>query len=49
MIGNFLVDVLLKKNMQGLDSHIYAVGRSKEKCMRRFSNCIAPQFSFHSA
>ena len=38
MIGSFLVDVILEKNLiNGLSCTVYALGRSEEKAMVRFS------------
>ena len=37
MIGSFFVDVILKKNQEGLDCTVYALGRNREKAMSRFS------------
>ena len=36
LIGSFLVDVLMEKNLDGLDLRIYALGRSAEKARARF-------------
>ena len=37
MIGSFLVDVLLEKNIRdGLDCTVYALGRNREKAEQRF-------------
>ena len=39
MIGSFLVDVILKKNVDyGLNCNVYALGRNEENAKRRFSN-----------
>ena len=39
LIGSFLIDVILKKNMaDNLNCKIYALGRNKEKAAKRFSN-----------
>lgn len=37
LIGSFLVDVLMKKNEQGLNCTVYAIGRDEEKARNRFS------------
>ena len=37
LVGSFLVDVLMTKNMQGLDCTIYALSRNKKKALERFS------------
>ena len=38
LIGSFLVDVILEKNIQtDLNCTLYALGRNREKAMRRFS------------
>lgn len=38
LIGSFLVDVILEKNIQSdLNCTVYALGRDREKAMRRFS------------
>jgi len=37
LLGSFFVDVLMEKNRQGLNCTVYALGRSKEKAMMRFS------------
>ena len=43
LVGSFLVDVILTKNMQGLDCTVYALGRSKKKAERRFSKWFADE------
>ena len=40
MIGSFLVDVIMKKNTEGLNCKVYPMGRNKEKGERRFSNYV---------
>jgi len=40
LIGSFLVDVLLRKNKDGLNCKIYALGRNKQKSIIRFSQWI---------
>ena len=37
LLGSFLVDVLMQKNKDGLNCSIYALGRSKQKAIDRFS------------
>ena len=38
MIGSFLIDVIMYKNLNaGLCGHIYAVGRNEEKSRNRFN------------
>ena len=37
MIGSFLIDTLMSKNMDGLNCSIYAIGRSIEKAEQRFT------------
>ncbi len=37
LLGSFLVDVLMQKNLNGLDCNIYALGRSAKKAEDRFS------------
>ena len=37
MIGSFLIDTLMSKNMDGLNCSIYAIGRSREKAEQRFT------------
>ena len=37
LIGSFLVDVLMEKNIAGLNCEVYALGRNKEKADARFS------------
>lgn len=38
MIGSFLIDVLMQKNKSSNNIHVYALARSKEKMMKRFSD-----------
>lgn len=38
LVGSFLVDVILTKNVEGLNCTVYALGRSEEKANKRFSN-----------
>ncbi len=37
LVGSYLVDVLMTKNMEGLDCTVYALGRNSERAMQRFS------------
>lgn len=37
LIGSMLIDVIMRKNSNGLNCTIYALGRSEEKMRRRFS------------
>lgn len=39
LIGSFLIDVLCKKNDEGLNCTIYALGRDEIKAQSRFSYC----------
>jgi len=49
MLGSFLVDVIMKKNENGLGCKIYALGRDSEKAYKRFENHINSKwFSFFS-
>ena len=50
MIGSFLVDVILEKNItDGLNCTVYALGRNKEKAKERFHRFTDdPQFVFIS-
>lgn len=49
LIGSYMVDVLMTKNMEGLDCTIYALGRNKERAMQRFSKWNKdPHFQFIS-
>lgn len=38
LIGSFLIDVILEKDLSGLGCTVYALGRSEEKARARFSN-----------
>ena len=47
MIGSLLIDVIMKKNEQGLGCKVYALGRNREKAENRFrKHCYDPSFSF---
>lgn len=50
MIGSFLVDVILEKNLfDGLNCTVYALGRNQEKAKARFSKFVDdPHFIFIS-
>lgn len=37
LLGSFLVDVLMQKNMVGLNCTVYALGRTQKKAEKRFS------------
>lgn len=39
LIGSCLIDVLMLKNSQGLNCKVYALGRSEERAIARFSYC----------
>ena len=41
LIGSMLVDVIMKKNGEGLNCTIYAIGRSESRMRRRFEYCYA--------
>lgn len=38
MLGSFLVDVLMAKNKDNLNCHIFALGRNEEKAQKRFGD-----------
>ena len=47
LVGSFLVDVLMQKNLEGLCCKVYALGRSEEKAKARFGDrSTDPFFSF---
>lgn len=47
LIGSFFVDVILEKNKTGLNSTVYALGRSEEKARGRFGTHFAdPELVF---
>lgn len=50
MIGSFLVDVIMDKNMEdGLNCTVYALGRNEQRAKDRFSYCCCePTFKFIS-
>lgn len=39
MIGSLLIDVIMRKNQEGLNCKIYALGRNEEKAKSRFAYC----------
>ena len=39
LIGSFLIDVLMEKNLSGLDCTVYALGRNEQRAKERFSYC----------
>ena len=39
MIGSCLIDVIMRKNQEGLNCKIYALGRNSEKAKSRFAYC----------
>lgn len=46
LIGSAIIDVLMTANKQGATIHIYALGRSREKLLTRFSSYVDHRF-FH--
>lgn len=47
LIGSFLIDVLMEKNLCGLKCKIYAIGRNTEKAKVKFANHFeSPFFEF---
>ena len=49
LIGSFLIDVLMEKNLQGLDCKVYALGRNLDKARNRFERYwTSPLFEFVS-
>ena len=49
LIGSFLIDVLKKKNLHGLNCKVYALGRNLEKAKNRFERYwTSPFFEFVS-
>ena len=45
MLGSFLIDVLSYKNINdGLNCHIYALGRNRDKAKKRFSDIYSADF-----
>lgn len=39
LVGSFLTDVLMKKNSEGLNCTVYALGRNEQRAKERFSYC----------
>lgn len=49
LIGSFLIDVLMEKNLHGLNCKVYALGRNLEKAKNRFERYwTSPFFEFVS-
>lgn len=49
LIGSFLIDVLMEKNLQGLNCKVYALGRNLDKARNRFERYwTSPLFEFVS-
>lgn len=47
LIGSMIIDVIMKKNKDGLNCRIYALGRSKDRMYKRFQYCFEnPLFKF---
>lgn len=47
LIGSMLVDVIMRKNNEGLNCTVYALGRSEERMCIRFKYCFEnPLFTF---
>lgn len=47
LIGSVLVDVIMKKNMEGLNCILFALGRSENRMKSRFEYCFdSPLFHF---
>lgn len=47
LIGSMIIDVIMKKNKDGLNCRIYALGRSKDRMYERFQYCFEnPLFKF---
>ena len=40
LVGSCFVDVIMKKNQQGLNCKVYALGRNEEKAKERFAYCV---------
>lgn len=40
LIGSMLIDVIMKKNLDGLNCTVYALGRSKSRMKARFEYCF---------
>ena len=49
LIGSFLIDVLMERNLHGLNCKVYALGRNLDKAKNRFQKYWAsPLFEFVS-
>lgn len=49
LIGSFLIDVLMEKNLHGLNCKVYALGRNLDKAKNRFEKYwMSPLFEFVS-
>ena len=48
LIGSFLIDVIMEKNIHGLNCHVYALGRKVKRAEQRFYYCFFnnPFFTF---
>lgn len=47
LIGSMLIDVIMNKNIEGLNCTVYALGRNKDRMRQRFEYCFnSPQFRF---
>lgn len=47
LIGSMLVDIIMRKNAEGLNCTVYTLGRSKAKMQERFQYCVEnPLFKF---
>lgn len=47
LIGSMLIDTVMKKNSEGLNCGVYALGRSEKRMRDRFGYCFdSPLFSF---
>lgn len=43
LLGSFFIDVLMRKNTDGLNCKIYALNRTKEKALKRFSKWLSDE------
>ena len=39
LVGSFLIDVIMRKNAEGLNCTVYALGRNAQRAQERFSYC----------
>lgn len=46
LVGSFLTDVLMKKNSDGLNCTVYALGRNEKRAKERFSYCDNGKLAF---